>query len=170
MQNDPIDIHCPHCGQVAQFHEPFRFTCVIRYSEVPENAHLWGRVVVEELYPEQFRWTQPEAKKPTFHQDGAEGPGYRLNHRGMVECAFCKLLEPTTISWPQDAYWKWNIDGHELVARNRDHARQILAYLSERKRAPNRKPALRNIPTVMLTRQMAPLVQSKLEYALEQAS
>ena len=88
----------------------------------------------------------------------------------MVECASCKLLEPATISWPEDAYWKWNIDGHELVARNRAHARQILAYLSERKRAPNRKPALRNIPTVMLTRQMAPLVQSKLEYALEQAS
>ena len=169
MPNEPIEIHCPCCGQVAQFHEPFRFTCVIRYSEVPESAHLWGRFVVEELYPEQFRWTQPEAKKPTFHQDGTDGPGYRLNHHGMVECAACQTLKSATISWPEDAYWKWSIDGHQLVARHRNHARQILSYLRDRDRVPNRKPALRNIPTVMLTRQMAPRVESRLEHALENA-
>ncbi|MCR8547167.1 hypothetical protein M4578_04965 [Salipiger sp. P9] len=169
MQNDPIDIRCPKCGHVAHFHEPFRFTCVIRYAEVPENAHLWGRVVVEELYPEHYHWHQPETPKPTFHQGKETGPGYRLNHRGMRECACCGTLEKATISWPEDAYWQWNIDGHQLVARNREHAEMILAYLRERKRVPNRKPALRNIPTVMLTKQFAPVVQDHVERALEQA-
>lgn len=169
MQNDPLDLRCQDCGHVAQFHEPFSFTCVIRYPELPEGAHRWGRVVVEELFPEHFSWQQPETPKPTFHQGKEPGPGYRLGHCGMVECKHCGTMKKATINWPEDAYWQWDIQGHHLVARNREHAELILGFLRERRRAPNRKPALRNIPTVMLTKQLSPIVQEHVERSLEMA-
>ncbi|MCA0941072.1 hypothetical protein LCM08_05770 [Salipiger pacificus] len=169
MQNDPLDVRCSECGKAAQFFEPFRFTCVVRLPEVPENSHVWGRVIVEELFPEQFSWEQPACDKPKFLQPGETGEGYRLNERGMVWCKACKTFEAATISWPEDAFWKLNVKGHELVARNREHAEQILGFLQETQRAPNRKPALRGIPTALLTRRLQQEVSSRLERALATA-
>ena len=166
MQNDPLDVRCSACGHVAQFFEPFRFTCVIRHQEIPENAHSWGRVVVEELFPDHFSWTQPDSPKPNFLQSDEPGVGYRLNHEGMVWCKGCKRFEPATINWPEDAYWQWTVRGHPLVARNRAHAELILDFLQEKQRAPNRKPALRGIPTPLLTRRLQPEISAKLESAL----
>ncbi|ANT59076.1 hypothetical protein AYJ57_01080 [Salipiger sp. CCB-MM3] len=87
----------------------------------------------------------------------------------MVWCKACKTFEAKTISWPEDAYWQWTVKGHKLVARNRDHAEQILGFLQESQRAPNRKPALRGIPTPLLTRRLQDEVSSKVEYALANA-
>lgn len=131
----PLDIRCSRCGSCAQFYEPFRFTAVIRFHDLPPNSHRWGRVVVEELFPDFYRWHQPATSKPTFINKDDDRPGYRLGHKGMISCKFCDEYWPASISWPRDAYWQWNIFGYELVARNREHAQSILAYLRERKRS-----------------------------------
>ncbi|EPX78376.1 YbaK/prolyl-tRNA synthetase associated region [Salipiger mucosus DSM 16094] len=61
--------------------------------------------MVEELYPDQFTWKQPESERPLFHYSSDEdGPGYHLNHRGIVECETCATSRKATIRWPEAAY------------------------------------------------------------------
>ncbi|EPX78374.1 hypothetical protein Salmuc_03990 [Salipiger mucosus DSM 16094] len=126
--------------------------------------------MVEELYPDQFTWKQPESERPLFHYSSDEdGPGYHLNHRGIVECETCATSRKATIRWPEAAYWQWEVSGHPLVARNRAHAEQILDFLRERNRSPNRRPSLRRIPTQLLTKRLAPEVRRRVGRDLELA-
>ncbi|EPX75649.1 hypothetical protein Salmuc_04567 [Salipiger mucosus DSM 16094] len=143
---------------------------MMRFSVVPENAHLWGRLVVEELYPEHFSWTQPETDSPVFHRTTNEvGPGYRLNHRGMLECPKCETFQAVQIRWPQAAFWQWTVEGHTLIARNRTHAEEILAYLRETPRPPHRKPGLRELPAPLLKKRASSIACRRMERTLEAA-
>lgn len=152
MNTPAVEIVCPHCRGCASFHEPFRFHPARRYTTLPKNGHRWGRLVVEELYPEDFKWDRPESEKAAFrHSADDEGEGYLLNHHGMLDCPSCQAFEPIRIEWPQDAYWRWIAAGEILVARNKAHAQEIHDFLTDSQRPANRPPNLRHIKTAMLT-------------------
>ncbi|WP_245584677.1 hypothetical protein [Salipiger mucosus] len=163
MRSDTLSIKCPKCGGCADFLEPFKFTNGIRADDLPENFKRWGRLIVEELFPDHFAWVDPEISKPRFLQStDDDGPGYRLNHRGMLDCKKCDSFEKVAIDWPLDAYWRWNIKGFELLARNREHALEILSYLRERPRPPLRTPGLKHIPTPLLQEKHAVEVSAQM--------
>ena len=151
MKIHPLEIVCHECRGLAQFHEPFRFARVRKFGSQSKRSHRWGRLSVEELFPNDFPWVQPPSETPSFrHHPNDPGDGYLLNHQGMVECSKCRLIAPIQMNWPEDAYWRWIVVGEILVARNREHAKEIYDFLSGSLRAPNRKPSLRHIPSVML--------------------
>ncbi|WP_226629078.1 hypothetical protein [Alloyangia pacifica] len=157
MKVPAVEVKCPNCGGCAKFHEPFRFYHARRYGSAPKNAHRWGRLIVEEIFPNDFKWEQPEGETPSFrHYPTDPGEGYLFNHRGMLECPQCRAIEPTEIHWPEAAYWRWIAAGEILVARNREHAKEIYEFLAGSHRPPNRRPSLRSIPSVMLTKQVWP--------------
>ena len=151
MRTSPLEVRCQQCGRRALFHEPFKFSNARRFECAPQGAHLWGKVVVEELYPEHFPWEPPQLeqeKVSKFHQ----GPlrGYEFNRFGMIECSDCGEKYPAEISWPEEAFWQWKIINETIVARNTEHARLIAKFLSESRRPVTVKPSLRNIPSKLL--------------------
>ncbi|WP_353471923.1 hypothetical protein PVT71_11505 [Salipiger sp. H15] len=163
MKMHPLEIVCPECGGLAQFHEPFRFVRVRKFGSTSRRAHMWGRLAVEELFPKEFPWEQPSSDTPSFRYDPKEpGDGYLFNHRGMLECSKCRKIAPTKIIWPDSAYWRWIAEGELLVARNRDHANEIYEFLVGALRSPNRRPSLRHIPSVMLTNKVSSQLAKKI--------
>ena len=151
MRTSPLEVRCRHCGGCALFHEPFKFSNARRFESAPEGAHLWGKVIVEELYPEYFPWEPPQIdqKAVSKFRQGAL-PGYEFNRLGMVECPRCGDISPSEISWPEDAYWQWQVMDETIVARNAEHAKLIAEFLSDSKRPITVKPSLRHIPSKIL--------------------
>jgi hypothetical protein len=107
------------------------------------NAHSWGEKLVVEKYPSVMKWVKP-----------ARGQGY-THRRGVVRCIDCHHLGAHDISWPDDAYYKWDIRGHNLWACNREHAQVLLEFLGSKDRDETRLPAyeksLRKLPTEFIT-------------------
>ena len=69
---------------------------------------------------------------------------------GVVNCRQCYHLDVHDISWPDEAYFRWDIRGHTLWACNREHAQVLLAFLGSKERDPSRFPgyvkSLRKVP------------------------
>lgn len=170
MKNHSLDIACPHCGECAQFHEPFQFLTKRKFRSAPEGFHIWGRLMVKEVFPNDFPWEKPKSDRPLFHHSWQEqGDGYTLNHQGMISCPSCDIFEKSEIRWPDSAFWKWEENGSEVVARNIDHAIEIYHFLSSAKRTPNRKPSLRSLTTQNMKRSTSIKIAETMERDLAEA-
>jgi len=132
-------VRCPKCGGEALMDEPFAFYNSGRVPpELLVHAQQWGHRMVVEKYPSLAKWVPPE-----------KGRGY-LHKRGVVKCRRCHHVDVHDISWPDEAYYKWDIRGNTLWACNREHAQVLLAFLGSKERDPSRFPgyvkSLRKLP------------------------
>ena len=83
------------------------------------RRHLWNNVVVTELYPTIVPWVAPKDLELTRSGIGA------------VRCPACGLLARHELTWPSDAYWRWDIRGATLWAWSRGHAAAIRDYVGQ---------------------------------------
>jgi hypothetical protein len=161
---DRLDIKCPQCGSAGVFVEPFGFP-----AEPPADrpSHRWGSWDVVERYPQLLPWQAPRGSANQFLTDGPGVGGYRLLHKGVVECAGCKAPFVHTLAWPDDAWWQWSIRGKMLWAWNRAHAQQILAYVRATDRpARSTHGPLGSIPSHFLSAKVRDLVARSIERKL----
>ncbi|MEO8289252.1 MAG: hypothetical protein ABI670_22830 [Chloroflexota bacterium] len=141
---DPV-VRCPICAGYAQVDDPFSFYSAKKAlpDGIEGPSHVWGGRLVVEKYPSVAKWTTPE-----------KGEGYKHN-KGVVRCAVCHHIGLHEISWPNDAYYRWDIRGNTLWACNREHAEAILSFLSSKERDETRYPgfekSLRKLPTEFIT-------------------
>ncbi len=140
-------VRCRKCGGHAMVGDPFSFYGVKQAKDLPpevlERAHSWsGRLVVEN-YPSVVSWIAPKKRQGYTHG------------LGVVRCMACYHQEARDISWPADAYYKWEIRGNTLWAYNLEHARVLLAFIASNERDENRFPgyekSLRKLPTEFIT-------------------
>ena len=128
-----IDVRCPRCGQRALFdRELFEF---YREREGPPPAgnhpvHRFGGFYVVERYPRLVPWTPP---RPQPRQE-------RLPLIGVVKCIHCGLVAAHELSWPADAYFRWEIRGTTLWAWSAEHARVLRTFIAGTERDPRRFP------------------------------
>jgi len=72
-----------------------------------------------------------------------------------ISCLKCGFQNDRLISWPENAYWKFNVKGKVLWAWSKDHAETIAAFLNSTQRKPfnhagsgfNHITSLYHIPT-----------------------
>ncbi len=133
----PLEIRCPRCSRPALFEAAFDYVLSRRKDAGlppelreadPERVHRWGGWYVLEKYPSVVPWRAP-AKNERL------GPP-----RGIVKCPHCHLLAAHDLRWPDDAYYRWDIRGHTLWARNREHAEVLLGFISSKERDERRYP------------------------------
>lgn len=156
MNDDPYDMICPACGQMAQFHEPFVFLNSASKRDAQHVYHQWGGCYVMERFPHLLRWTPPKGYS-----------GYRMWHKGVVLCSHCHDNRVHVLSWPDDAWWRWEVRGRLLYARNRQDALRILAFVRQKLR-PKRwfRSSLGHVPTHFLTEQVRDEVVSRMQRSL----
>ena len=167
----PIDIKCPHCGQLASFLEPFVFA-----SEPPSQPdvrwHRWGSWIVIEKYPNEFVWKPPSGSSQYLRGGGNTGHGgYPVLTNGLVHCSNCFAHKKLELRVPQDLWWQWAILGDVLYAFDREHALQILEYIKSAKRpARPQSSALGKLPTKFLTADVRDRITAKIQKSLSAAT
>jgi len=136
------------------FELPYEFV-----TEQPANelrpTHRWGGWYVVEKYPSVLAWTPPKQS----HQALYRWPGWdswgTSGVRGVVKCEHCHLIAAHDLSWPEDAYYRWEIRGHTLWAWSAEHAVALRDYLAseDRDRAAygEFEGTLRRLPKDFLT-------------------
>ena len=161
MKYAPIEIRCPHCGQRAEFHEPFEF--VSRPEDLHDREfHRWGGWKVIELFPSVYPWKAPKTSTQFLRSGGGKGGGYPVLHQGMLLCPGCHQNGKHTLAWPGDAYWSWDIRGALLWARDIGHARRILEYIGGINRFRPASRDLRHIPKEFLAAKVRELVVKRI--------
>lgn len=138
-------VRCRACAGPAALDAPFEFYSA--HKGLPEGetrpAHRWNGWLVVEKHPSIARWEAPEA-----------GRDYsRL--LGVALCSRCHAQYAYDVSWPDDAYYRWDIRGHILWAFNREHARVLLEFIGSKERDPARFPgyekSLTKLPSEFIT-------------------
>lgn len=149
MNYKPIDIVCAECRRCAHFEEPFEFFARVAPPGETRPMHRWGGWVVVERFPTQFTWEAPSTSGQFLRlgpPDAGRG-GYPVLELGLVRCDRCHAQYRHRLSWPEDAFWHWQIRGQSLWAWDRDHALAILDYVRQTHRAVRRSPRMRYIPS-----------------------
>jgi hypothetical protein len=54
--------------------------------------------------------------------------------QGKITCTHCGFNKEKTITWPEDAFWKFTIHGKILWAWSADHAKAIADYINAKDR------------------------------------
>ena len=168
MNDDPYDVICPACGQMAQFHEPFVFLNRTPKKDEQHVYHQWGGWYVMERFPHLLQWTPPQSSSDqVLRGAGDDKPGYRMWQKGVVLCSHCHDNRVHVLSWPEDAWWRWEVRGRLLYARNRQDALRILAFVRQKLR-PKRwfRSSLGHVPTHFLTEQVRDEVVSRMQRSL----
>lgn len=171
MELAAIDVKCPACGEKAQFEEPFEF---IPLRKLPTDEkrpfHHWGGWAVIERFPSLISWKAPTGSQQYLKTGGdGGGEGYTLQTNGLIQCLQCYLNRKHKLSWPDDAFWQWEVRGQILWAWNRTHAIDILSYIRQNVRPSRRLYQmyhLRYIPSHFLAAKVRELVVQKMEAAL----
>ena len=126
--DNSITVRCPRCGGRAIYDTPFIF-----YEKNDKRVQGETRPVhpvagrykwVAEKYPSIYPWS-PSSKVRAA-----------IGGTGVIKCAQCHLVKVHSLSWPADAYYKWEVKGRVLWARSYKHARVILGFLQSTTREP----------------------------------
>lgn len=168
MIYDSIDIKCPTCNENARFEEPFEFLSLDK-ADLGETRlyHKWGGWRVVERFPTQFKWRAPSTSIQYLRRGKDNGyGGYPLLTYGLVQCSHCHTNKKHKLHWPDDAYWQWEIRGELLWAWDRDHAKEILAYVKKTVRPSRHSYHLRYVPSHFLSSKVRDLVVQKMENKL----
>jgi hypothetical protein len=162
-----IDIVCPGCGHLAIFDEPFIFFSGNQPMAEGQTYHRWGNWRIVEKYPSVITWSPPQGHQYYLRKGNGTAPGYPLLHRGMVLCPHCHISKLHTLSWPTDAWWKWEIRGQLLWAWDRAHAKEILDFI-RLKRRPHRPISTRlgRVPSFFLKAKQRHTVAQKISASL----
>jgi hypothetical protein len=101
--------------QWFQFPKFFSVTCPNCHSESRGSELSKKKVIngVEQLF-------KSEIKDSSF--------------KSLIICTSCSLHKETTISWPKDAFWQFNIHGNILWAWSAAHAEAIANYIDSKNR------------------------------------
>lgn len=90
--------------------------------------------------------------------------------KGVVECINGHFLLTHVLSWPDDAYYRWEIRGVTLWAWSRDHACRLLEFIKAADRNPHHYPryhrSLRKLPRTVLLAKNRDLVIRKMSRLL----
>jgi hypothetical protein len=140
---EQFTIRCPRCGGRAIFDEPFEF-----YAErkgVPDSKgrpiYRWGGWYVVEKYPAILPWAPPRGSGQFLSsRSGKDTGGYTPHEKGVVRCLRCHHVAVHALSWPNDAYYHWDIRGFTLWAWSREHDQILLEYLGGTERDPRKYP------------------------------
>ena len=168
MKYEEIDITCPNCGELAKFEEPFEF---ISNDSVASNetrpCHQWGAWIVVERFPSQVKWKSPRGSSQYLRSGReSEDGGYPLYTNGFINCSSCHANKKHKLTWPDDAFWQWEIKSELLWAWNRQHAQVIFEYIKKTTRPPRYNYYLRYIPSHFLSSNLRERVVKKMEMAL----
>ncbi|MAE96009.1 MAG: hypothetical protein CL910_15230 [Deltaproteobacteria bacterium] len=165
-----LEIRCPGCEGRATCDEPFLFLNEAPGPEEQRPTHRWGGWTVVEKFPSLVPWQAPRGSGQFLESGGSgESFGYRLGSKGVVHCARCVTPRIHELSWPGDAYWKWQIRGETLWARNRAHARKILDFVRAEHRPRRVSLVLRHIPSSFLAAKVRDEVVKKMSASLGKA-
>ena len=168
MKHVPIDIKCPDCADRARFQEPFEF---LSRNDISPNEtrpyHQWGGWTVVERFPSQINWKAPSGSSQYLRGGGSSGAGgYPLLTNGLVQCSNCHSNRKHKLSWPNDAYWQWDIRGEILWAWDKNHALIILSFVKETSRPSRHSPNLKYVPSHFLSAKVRELIVQKMERSI----
>lgn len=166
---DRLDIRCPQCTGCALFVEPFGFHTA---APAGQPSLRWGGWHVVERYPSVLPWRAPAGSPQQYlTTGGSDGQGYRLLHRGVVECGCGRPPWVHTLAWPDDAWWQWSIRGRLLWAWDRGHAERILAYVGATDRPPRPTSGeLGGLPSHFLAAKLRPTVVRAIQRSLAESA
>jgi hypothetical protein len=157
-----VDIRCPRCAACAVFDTPFEFYLpndILPEAEV-RPTHQWGQRLVIEKYPSVLKWLPP-------YEKWYEG----WPKTGVVKCTNCHLVAAHELTWPDEAYYQWDIRGYRLWAWSQKHARILLAFLGNMERDPERFPGyqlmLRKLPKEVTSAKVRDLIVKEISRTLE---
>ena len=69
---------------------------------------------------------------------------------GALDCTSCHHHIPThTVTWPNDAFYRCDVRGHDLWAWSEEHARAIREFIHTKQRA-TKSPLLLHLPEFFL--------------------
>ncbi len=154
-------VRCPVCGGKALLDDPFEFYSVTAglSEELSQRAQQWGGWLVVERYPSVIKWVEP-----------GKGVGYE-HRRGVIKCLACHNVKAENVSWPDDAYYRWDIRGNTLWACNREHAEVLLAFLGSKERDeshfPGYEKSLRKLPTEFISAKVREDIVKAISRTLE---
>ncbi|SFQ07071.1 hypothetical protein SAMN03084138_03957 [Enterovibrio norvegicus DSM 15893] len=165
MNDKPIDIKCPDCGELAKFEEPFKFLSSRKiHPDETRPIHRWGSWRVLERFPSKISWKPPSSSRQFLRSGGDSGDaGYPLLTNGLVLCSHCHSNRKHKLNWPIDAYWQWEIRGKLLWAWDKEHAEAILNYIKQTSRPTRHSYCLRYIPSHFLSAKVRELVVQRIE-------
>lgn len=112
-----VSLVCPQCTHQASFEAPY---WVIPQGEAPLGS---GEVVqckerlVQARFPGQVPWDDP--------CNAALHPSARSKILGVAVCSACGLVRRHLLNWPDDAFFKCDIQGRTLWAWNRSHLQSM---------------------------------------------
>jgi hypothetical protein len=157
-----VEIVCPRCSSMALLD-----LAVFDYEHWSGNKpdlssdphrHFWNNVIVTERYPAIVRWSAPS---------GNQRPRRDM---GVVRCSSCALIDRHDLSWPEDAYWKWDVADSTLWAWTRAHATAIRSYVAQALREastfPEWEQSLRHLPKQFLAAKARDEVVRKIDRSL----
>jgi hypothetical protein len=121
-----------------------------------------------------MKWKAPRSSDQYRHYGSSvpESQGYSHMKNGVMHCG-CGYVAQHQLSWPDDAFWRWDIRGEILWAWNRDHAQAIVTYVSSKTRsrdavAHKLGPYVRKLPTEFLHANVRELITKKIRKSLEE--
>jgi hypothetical protein len=131
---------------------------------------------VIEKYPSVIGWTPPRGTEQalSFPVAAPDSGHYPLRRRGVVKCSYCALVKAHELSWPADAYFRWEIRGVILWAWSAEHARVLLEFISGRERDPSQFPPHAGWPLrhsrQVLTAKARQIVARRIQRTLDEGS
>ena len=171
MIHEPIDIKCPFCCALAKFEEPFEFLSKSRKELSPNETHphhQWGGWIVVERFPSQISWKPPSGSSQYVRSSSNiyMTDGYPVLTNGLIQCSSCHTSIKHKLTWPEDAYWQWEVRGQFLWAWDKGHALSILDFVKNTVRPSQNTCALRYIPSHFLSAKIRELVVKKMERSI----
>ncbi|MFN7959034.1 MAG: hypothetical protein U0P46_12030 [Holophagaceae bacterium] len=116
-----VSLVCPQCTHLASFEAPY---WILAQGEPPPGTGpvtAWQGRLVQARFPGQVPWEDPG--------NAALHPAARSRTLGVAVCAACGLVRRHLLDWPNDAFFRCDIQGRTLWAWNRSHLRSILKAL-----------------------------------------
>jgi hypothetical protein len=126
-------------------------------------AHSWGGWVVIENYPSLLKWPRPASRY--------DGKGnYEMWRDAVTKCTNCHEIAIREVTWPEDAYFQWDIRGHTLWAWNREHAQVLLDFLGSKERDESKygwyAKGLSKLPGELISSKVRGLVVKRIKETL----
>lgn len=175
-------IRCPRCDGAAEFRKAFalvdasawawweaRLWPCARATDWQAKARwaagdpppAWSGWIVIEQDPTLYRWQQPSPR------------GYAATDEGVIACPRCVGRRRHTLSWPADAYYRFQLPQGLLWAWSREGAEALVEFLASSRRDPRAHgPAqllfLRHIPAAFLAAKDRASIVSRLRRQLSE--
>lgn len=112
-----VSLVCPQCTHLASFEAPYWL--IPQGEPAPGSGPVvqWKERLVQARFPGQVPWDDP--------CNAACQPSARSKTLGVAVCSACGLVRRHLLDWPNDAFFKCDIQGRTLWAWNRSQLQAI---------------------------------------------